>query len=93
MLAGRRSRVKEAESCELKGYMLAPCAIVQNSDIAGLRSAHHKPWARGYDDYDLEPKDVAVNVILRIPVETCKTPLCGNEHWQGAFAVIIAKPT
>ena len=78
----------EAESCELRGYMLAPCAIVQNSDIAGLRSAHrnrNRPWARGQDSYDLEPKDVAINVILRIPVEKCRTPLCGNENWQGGI--------
>ena len=80
----------EEESCELAGYMLAPRAIVQNSDIAGLRSAHHnqnRPWARGTDNYDLAPKDVAVAVILRIPVEKRKTPLCGTERWQGGFAV------
>ena len=80
----------------MKGYMLAPCAIVQNSDIAGLRSAHrnrNRPWARVSDDYDLEPKDVAVNVILRIPVETCKTPCAAPNIGRGAFAVIIAKPT
>ena len=40
----------EAESCELRGYVLAPCAIVQNSDIAGLRAPQPASsvgaWAR-----------------------------------------------
>ena len=44
-----------------------------------------KAWARGKDRYDLEPEDVAVTVMLRIPTLKCTTPLCENKNWAGSL--------